>query len=158
MIAHCDVRLAAPGDASAIAVMSRDFVEQGLGWRWTPARVLNSIRDTATNVAVAYDKADLEKANLVGYGIMKYGDEEAHLNLLAVKPPWRRQGIGAAIVSWLENSALTAGIGAIYLEARSANVPAREFYKKLGYTEMALARRYYWGREDAVRIAKDLWR
>jgi ribosomal-protein-alanine N-acetyltransferase len=153
MIAHCDVRLAAPSDASAIAVMSRDFVELGLGWRWTPARVLNSIRDTATNVAVAYDKADL-----VGYGIMKYGDEEAHLNLLAVKPPWRRQGIGAAIVSWLEHSALTAGIGAIYLEARSANVQAREFYKKLGYTEMALAPRYYWGREDAVRIAKDLWR
>jgi len=51
----------------------------------------------------------------------EYGDEDAHLNLLAVSHA-AAQGIGAAIVSWLENSALTAGIGAIYLEARSANM------------------------------------
>jgi ribosomal-protein-alanine N-acetyltransferase len=152
MLAYCDIRLAVPGDAVAIAAMSRDFVEQGLGWRWTPARVLNSIRDAATNVAVAHDKH-----HLVGYGIMQYADDEAHLNLLAVQPARRGQGIGAALMAWLELSALTAGIGTIYLEARVTNAQARGFYKKLGYKEIALTPRYYWGREDAVRIAKDLW-
>jgi ribosomal-protein-alanine N-acetyltransferase len=153
MIVDCEIRLALPGDAQAIAAMSRDFVEHGLGWSWTPRRVLAGIADRATNVTVAR-----ERGNLVGFGIMHYADEEAHLNLLAVQPSHRRKGIGAAIVAWLETCALTAGIGAIYLEARATNTAARNFYKKLEYTEIALVPRYYSDKEDAVRIAKDLWK
>jgi ribosomal-protein-alanine N-acetyltransferase len=152
VIANCDIRLAVPNDALAIAGMSRDFVERGLGWKWTPARVLGCIRDRATNVAVSHERGDL-----AGFGIMKYHDDEAHLCLLAVDPFCRRKGVGAAILSWLETTALTAGIGTIFLEARATNVQARDFYKKLGYREMALVPGYYWGREDAVQIAKDLW-
>ena len=152
MIANCDIRLAVANDARDIATMSRDLVEQGLGWRWTPAKILGCIRDRNTNVAAAFERSDL-----VGFGIMKYADQEAHLNLLAVTPLRRQHGIGAALVAWLEHCALTAGIGTIYLEARATNAQARGFYSKLGYKEIALARGYYWGQEDAVRIAKDLW-
>jgi ribosomal-protein-alanine N-acetyltransferase len=152
MIANCDLRLAVANDARDIAAMSRDLVEQGLGWRWTAAKILGCIRDPDINVAVAF-----EHGILVGFGIMKYADQEAHLNLLAVTPSRQHHGIGAALMAWLETCALTAGIGAIYLEARAENAQARGFYNKLGYKEIALARGYYWGREDAVRIAKDLW-
>src|SRR5471032_416574 len=82
MISNCDLRLATANDARDIALMSRDLVEQGLGWRWTEAKILGCIRDPNTNVAVAY-----ERGILVGFGIMKYADQEAHLNLLAVTPP-----------------------------------------------------------------------
>jgi [ribosomal protein S18]-alanine N-acetyltransferase len=152
MIANCEIRLAVTDDARAIATMSRDLVEHGLGWRWTPAKVIGCIRDRTTNVAVAFERGDL-----VGFGIMKYADQEAHLNLLAVMPVSRHRGIGSALVTWLESCALTAGISTIYLEARATNALARGFYNKLGYKEIALARGYYWGQEDAVRIAKDLW-
>ena len=153
MIVDCEIRLALSSDAPAIAAMSRDFVEHGLSWNWTTRRVLNSLRDTATNIAVA-----CERGSLAGFGVMHYADDEAHLNLLAVQPSHRRKGIGKAIMSWLETSALTAGIGAIYLEARVNNMQARDFYKKLGYVEIARSSGYYSGREDAVRIAKDLWK
>src|SRR5882672_6808592 len=73
------VRLAVPGDAAAIAEMSRDFIEHGLGWGWTEARVLRNIQDKATNVAVIR-----EEGQLFGFGIMKYGEESAHLFLLGV--------------------------------------------------------------------------
>jgi [ribosomal protein S18]-alanine N-acetyltransferase len=152
LITDREIRLAAPGDAPAIAVMSRDLIEQGLGWRWTPRRILQSIRDPTTNVAVS-----CERGQLAGFGIMKYDDQDAHLNLLAVLPRYRRTGVGGALMSWLENCALTAGIGTIYLEARATNTQARSFYKHRGYREMALVSRYYWGREDGVQIAKDLW-
>src|SRR5438046_2205982 len=39
------VRLAEPRDAQAIGMMSRDFVEAGLGWKYDAARVLRAIRD-----------------------------------------------------------------------------------------------------------------
>ncbi len=152
MIAECDIRLASPRDAHGIAIMSRDYVEQGLGWRWSPGRVLNSIRDRAANVAVAS-----ERGTLVGFGIMKYLDDEAHLHLLAVQPQHQRRGIGAALVAWLETSALTAGIGLVYVEARESNTQAREFYRKLGYKEFDSVSRYYRGMEDGIRLAKDLW-
>ena len=152
MITNYDIHLALPANAQRIAEMSRDFIEYGLAWRWTPQRILACIRDPETNVAVAR-----EGPRLVGFGIMQYKQEEAHLMLLAVQASHRRRGIGTAIMAWLEATALTAGIGLVYLEARSANPQTRAFYRKLGYKEIQLVRGYYQGVEDSVRIGKDLW-
>ncbi len=153
LITNYDIGLALPGDAAAIALMSRDLVESGLGWRWTPDRILDSIRDGATNVAVARDGR-----RLAGFGIMVYREEEAHLLLLAVQASHRRRGIGSALVGWLEAPALAAGIGMVRLEARTANRGALAFYRRLGYKEMQVIRGYYRGREDCIWIAKDLQR
>jgi len=150
MIDAGEIRLALPQDAVRIATMSRDYVEDGLGWGWTPARVLRSIRDRATNVVVAECGADL-----AGFGIMKYLDDDAHLLLFAVKPEYRRRGVGSGLVTWLERTATTAGIELIFLETRATNTAAREFYAARGYRELATLPRYY-GSEDAVRIGKDL--
>ncbi|HEX6834406.1 MAG TPA: ribosomal protein S18-alanine N-acetyltransferase [Rudaea sp.] len=144
------IRLAISSDAARIAAMSRDYVEAGLGWGWTPARVAHSIRNRATNVAIAEAEGEL-----AGFGIMKYRDDEAHLLLFAVKPPLRRRGIGTALLHWLEESAVTAGIELIFLEARASNEAARAFYQRHGYRELATLKGYYSGREDAVRIGKD---
>jgi len=150
MIDASEIRLALPQDGVRIATMSRDYVEDGLGWGWTPARVLRSIRDRATNVVVAECGADL-----AGFGIMKYLDDDAHLLLFAVKPEYRRRGVGSGLVTWLESTATTAGIELIFLETRATNAAAREFYAARGYRELATLPRYY-GSEDAVRIGKDL--
>ena len=150
MIDASEIRLALPQDAVRIATMSRDYVEHGLGWGWTPARVLRGIRDRATNVVVAECGADL-----AGFGIMKYLDDDAHLLLFAVKPEYRRRGVGSGLVTWLESTATTAGIELIFLGTRATNTAAREFYAARGYRELATLPRYY-GSEDAVRIGKDL--
>src|SRR6266545_2021786 len=47
------IRLAEPRDAQAIGMMSRDFVEAGLGWKYDAARVLRAIRDRETLAVVA---------------------------------------------------------------------------------------------------------
>jgi ribosomal-protein-alanine N-acetyltransferase len=152
MISAPEVGLARPADARRIAEMSRDFIEYGLGWKWTPARILRCLCDASTNVAVAR-----EGAGLTGFAIMQYKEVEAHLLLFAVGAAQRRQGVGSALLSWLEATALTAGIGMISLEARTRNVEARAFYRQHGYREVARVRGMYRGVEDGVRIAKDLW-
>lgn len=152
LISDPEVGLARPADATRIAEMSRDFIEYGLGWKWTAARILRCLRDSSTNVAVAREGDDL-----IGFAIMQYKEEEAHLLLFAVSAVHRRQGVGSALLSWLEATALTAGIGLIYLEARTRNAEAREFYRKHGYGEIARVRGMYRGVEDGVRLAKDLW-
>jgi ribosomal-protein-alanine N-acetyltransferase len=99
----------------------------------------------------------MEDHRFAGFGIMKYRDDDAHLLLLAVSHAHRRKGIGTALVTWLERTAVTAGIGCIYLETRLLNTEARHFYRRLGYREIRRIRGYYQGREDAVLIGKDLW-
>ena len=152
MIRNLALRLATHDDAAVIARMSRDLIEQGLGWSWTTPRVLRSVRSPDTNVVLA-----LDDQRSVGFAIMKYLDAEAHLLLLAVRPEVQRSGVGTALTRWVEASAIAAGIGQVYLEARVSNHAARAFYGRLGYGEVQSLPGYYQGREAAVRMARDLW-
>jgi ribosomal-protein-alanine N-acetyltransferase len=153
MVDGITLQLAHRADAQAIAMLSRDRIERGLGWSWTARRVLRAMADADTNVLVALDAA----GRLQAFGIMKYGDDEAHLLLLAVQAGLSRRGIGSALMGWLEAAALAAGVRRILLETREANVPARAFYRRLGYREAGLLPGYYQGREDSVRLIKSLW-
>ncbi|MBM4196353.1 MAG: GNAT family N-acetyltransferase [Gammaproteobacteria bacterium] len=144
--------LALPLDAVPIAIMSRALVEGGLpGWSWNTRRVARLIQDPETSVLVAR-RGD----ELAGFAIMGFGDEAAHLNLLAVDPRFRRAGIGQRLLRWLEATALTAGTYEIHLEVRATNKVARRFYRALGYSEVDVLPGYYDRIEDAVRMTRDL--
>lgn len=147
----CRIRLARPPDATRIAVMSRDLIEYGFVWKWTPMRVVRHIRNATSNVAAAWCDG-----NLAGFGIMAYADDEAHLLLFGVHPVYRRRGVGSMLLAWLEHTVSTAQLELIFLEARAGNTAARAFYRARGYRELAILPRYYSGREDAVCIGKDL--
>ena len=73
------IELAKRSDARAIADLSRDVIEQGLGWSWTAPRVLKALRDEATNVIVARRHPGWD--DVAGFAIMKYGDDTAHMQL-----------------------------------------------------------------------------
>jgi len=145
------IRLATRADAQPIAEMARDLIEKGLGWSWSRDRVLRSLRHPDTNAIVA-----MRDGARVGFAIMKYGEEDAHLLLLAVQPVDSRRGVGRGLLGWLEQSARVAGIGRITLEARVRNTAARSFYLRLGYQAREVLPGYYSGREASVRMEKVL--
>jgi ribosomal-protein-alanine N-acetyltransferase len=151
MLAQCDIRLARLSDAPPIARLSRDCVECGLGWSWTPDRVLRSIRDRATNVAVVRDDR-----GIVAFAIMRYGEDQGHLDLFAVRPDQQRRGIGSALLAWHESGARVAGLAAIRLQVRAANRTAIAFYRRAGFAETGFHPLYYQGREDAVLMTRGL--
>ena len=146
-----NVRLATRADAAGIAAMSRDEIEQGLGWSWNQARVSAAIRNVDTNVAVI-GEADALRA----FGIMAYRDEAAHLLLFSVHRAHRRQGLGGHLLRWLEQVAVDAGIQRITIECRRDNSPARHFYAEHAYHELAIDKGYYRGVIDAIRLEKQL--
>jgi ribosomal-protein-alanine N-acetyltransferase len=152
-ISELSLRLARPVDATSIANLSRDLIEDGLQWRWTPLRVAVSIRAPDVNVLVArvHD-------NIAGFAIMRYGDADAHLDLLAVAPTYRRLGIGRQLLEWLEKCAVVAGIFSVALEVRAANDGAQLFYKRMGYRTLVQLPGYYQGIEAALRMGRDLSR
>ena len=152
MIRSAEIRLANITDALRIAEMSRDLIESGLGWSWTPSRIVSEINAKTSNVVVTVEANDV-----IGFAVMKYSVGEARLNLFGVHPKHRRKGIGTRMIKWLEETALINGNGVVYLETRLSNNGAREFYKSLGYKVVHRIPGYYKGRETAVRMAHDLW-
>jgi ribosomal protein S18 acetylase RimI-like enzyme len=150
---HITVRLAVSADAAEIAAMSRDLIEAGLGWTWTRARVARAIADNDT---VALTARDTER--LIGFALMYFGEEHAHLSLLAVRPQYQRAGIGRHLVAWLVESGLAAGVAAIRLELRASNRAARRFYERLGFNVTSRVPGYYGGIEPALRMTRDIRR
>jgi ribosomal-protein-alanine N-acetyltransferase len=138
-------------DSREIAEMSRDLIEQDLPWSWTPARVQRSIAGKECSAVVAR-----RERRIAAFGIMHFGDQVAHLNLLAVAADHRRQGLGRRLMDWLALTAIEAGVFRIDLELRTGNAAARVFYQTLGFTALDVVPGYYQGREAALRMTRRL--
>lgn len=136
-------------DVAEISRISRDEVEYGLGWIYTPQRLSKLIRHNSKNVVVA--RAD---QNLVGFGIMTYHKDQVNLDLLAVKEKYRRMKMGTQIVLWLEKVAITAGSFNIFVQVREINTGAIAFYEKLGFLKLEKIEGFYEGVENGVVMAK----
>lgn len=143
--------LARWSDGPAIAEMSRDLIEHGLPWTWTAARVRRHICGSESSVVVAR-----RQGRIAAFAIMQFGEQSAHLNLLAVAGDQRRQGLGRQLMEWLTHTALEAGVFRVDLEVRVQNGVARLFYRSLGYEERDLVPGYYQGREGALRMTRSL--
>lgn len=152
MKAPIKIAYATRQDAVHIAELSREYIESGLGWTWRPERILQAMRDPETAVI----KAQV-LSMFAGFAIMRFGWQEAHLDLIAVKPRFRRKGIGSALLTWLEKSVITAGILIIRLELRETNKKALAFYKQRGYKQVRRIKGYYHGAENGIELARDLW-
>jgi ribosomal protein S18 acetylase RimI-like enzyme len=116
-------------------------------------RVAASIGAPNVNVLVA-----CVHGNMAGFAIMRYGDDDAHLDLLAVAPPYRRLGVGRQLLQWLEKCAVVAGIFNVALEVRAGNEGAQLFYRRMGYCTLAHLPGYYQGVEAALRLSRGLAR
>jgi [ribosomal protein S18]-alanine N-acetyltransferase len=145
------IGLARAGDSREIAEMSRDLIEQGLTWSWTPTRVQHFICGPESSVVVAR-----REQRIAAFAIMHFGDDAAHLNLLAVSPEHRRQGLGSQLMEWLTKTAIEAGVFRINLELRAQNEAAKIFYARLGFDQLGVVQGYYQGREAALRMSRRL--
>jgi ribosomal-protein-alanine N-acetyltransferase len=145
------LQFAERSDATMLASMSRDLIEAGLGWRYREHSVRELIDEPETVTLVARNGE-----SLAGFGIMKFGDERAHLVLLAVQPAYQRHGIARRVIAWLVESATTAGLASIHVELRASNTEAYAFYRAIGFAETLRLPGYYSGRETAIRMLRML--
>jgi len=158
--------------------MSRDYIEQGLTWRWRPENLARKIAAAETVVLVA--ELDVGGVRFIGgFAVMDFDAdnkprtgpelnsaarlqaqrqvaaeteqslEKAQLLLLAVHPNIRRRNIGAQLLRWLHKSARVAGCEHVELQVRADNLGARRFYQKCGYQEEMLIPGYYDGKKAA---------
>ena len=89
--------------------------------------------------------------NILGYGGFWLMAGEAHISTIAVRPKWRRRGIGELLLVAMLELAVELGGDVATLEVRVSNISAQSLYHRYGFAKMGLRPRYYSDRgEDAL--------
>jgi ribosomal-protein-alanine N-acetyltransferase len=80
---------------------------------------------------------------ILGYGGFWLMAGEAHISTIAVQPSWRRLGIGELLLVAMLDRATELEADMATLEVRVSNVTAQNLYRKYGFRQVGLRRRYY---------------
>lgn len=98
-----------------------------------------------------------EEEELAGYCGVYMAADEGEITNVAVKPSFRRRGIGVRLVTELMQEAAAAeGIIHFLLEVRESNEAAIRLYEKLGFFVCGRRKRFYeCPVEDALVMSKD---
>ena len=80
---------------------------------------------------------------VAGYMGLYLSFDEASVTNVAVSPDFRKKGYGEALVTAAKDAAKAAGAESIFLEVRQSNEPARSLYKKLGFEELGIRKKFY---------------
>lgn len=134
-----------------MAALSRELIETGLAWRYTPRRMTRMIAGPDVVAVVAGDAARIS-----GFAVMQFGEETGHLILLCVAEAMQRKGLATALLDWLLKSARVAGLEKIGVEMRADNQVARTFYRARGFIELERIADYYATGVDAQRMSLQL--
>ena len=89
---------------------------------------------------------------LLGYGGLWLMVDEAHVSTLAVHAKWQGRGIGEMLLTSLVAKAAEMKAAYITLEVRVSNTRAQNLYKKYGFRENGIRRRYYSDNDEDALI------
>jgi ribosomal-protein-alanine N-acetyltransferase len=76
--------------------------------------------------------------------------DELHITALAVRPSWRRQGLGRSVLSELLREGRRRGALHATLEVAAGNAAARALYGAAGFETAGCRRGYYRNGDDAL--------
>lgn len=98
----------------------------------------------------------VQQENVLGYVGLWNICGGADIIDVAVRRDYRRQGIAKKLLLAMLDECEKQGIFEVNLEVRESNFAARELYKKLGFLENGLRKKYYENTETAILMQKKL--
>lgn len=91
---------------------------------------------------------------LAGYVILYYIMDEGEIARIAVKDCFRRQGAAGEMLLRIEEFCRESGVGKLLLEVRENNTAAVSFYKKYGFRQDGIRKKFYVNpSEDAILMS-----
>lgn len=90
-------------------------------------------------------------ASIIAFAGLWLTPDEAHVTTIAVHPDYRGRGVGELMLGTLIRIAGEVGARMVTLEVRVSNFVAQNLYRKYGFREAGVRRRYYSdNHEDAL--------
>lgn len=98
-----------------------------------------------------------ERSSPLGYIDYWKVQDEIHLITIAVHPDWRHLSIGSRMLTHMIEDSRARGGKQATLDVRPSNTAAIALYRKFGFREVGVRKRYYQDNgEDALVMALDL--
>jgi len=119
---------------------------------WSKENFFSSFEVGHKSLACKYNK------RIVGFIIFSHIKKESHLLSIAVEKDHQRSGAGSILLKTMINQSKVLGAKKIYLEVRSKNKVAINFYSKFKFIKDAIRTNYYSGDcpDDAVLMSLDI--
>lgn len=146
-VTACQVRLAAPEDCAAMAVLHQASLPEGwgeevfAGWLKRPEYRLWL--------------AEME-GMVAGVLVVRSLPPEAEIITLAVAEEMRRRGIARALFDEAIYALRQEGVTQCFLEVSSLNATAQALYASLGFTTLTTRRVYYADGTDALVMKREV--
>ncbi len=123
------------GDLDALVELERACFSHP----WTRAQLRTTLRSDADVVLVLRDP----EMAVVAYAVIVVVAGELQIHNVAVQPAHRGRGLGRWLVELVLDIGRRRGAQDAYLEVRQSNVAAQALYRRLGFTDAGVRRRYY---------------
>ena len=118
----------------------------------------NSIEEEMNNMLAKFIVAK-EDEKVIAFAMCWFIMDECHIGNIAVLPEYRNQGVATKLLDNLLEDCTEHGTNYLMLEVRVSNLPAITLYKKLGFEETVVRKKYYKNPdgtyEDALIMTKN---
>ena len=120
---------------------------------WSREALLDELDNPSAHYVVCTDP----QGNVVGYIGSRIILDSADITNVAVRPQYRRQGIGYELVNRMLEEMILRGVSSVLLEVRESNLPAQNCYARAGFTPVGRRKGYYdLPKEDALLMGRQL--
>lgn len=115
---------------------------------------LNLIEDICKNENAVCRVCIDQNKRVVGYYTFNIVCGDADINNIAVDKSMQGKGIGSILLQDLINCAKNLHINALTLEVNINNIKAVNLYKKFGFEQVGLRKKFYLNTDDAIIMQK----
>jgi len=140
-----------PTDVAEVATVERSIYAAP----WTEGNFIDSLN--AGYCAWTLRATPAPEASLIGYFVLMAAVDEAHLLNVSVASAWQGRGHGVFLLRRAAALAIEHKASSVILEVRPSNARALAVYRRFGFRDHGLRRRYYpasaddqQSREDAI--------
>ena len=120
---------------------------------WTEGNFVDSLN--AGYCAWTLRRPSTADASLIGYFVLMPAVDEAHLLNVSVASGWQRRGHGLFLLHRAITLAGEHNASSVILEVRPSNVRALAVYRRFGFRDHGLRRRYYPASQDDLQARED---
>jgi len=113
------------------------------GWAAYYAELQGNNRHLMLVARVAEGQHRRGRSKLAGYIVARMGADELHINNVAVREPYRRLGIGRALLDLILAEGKRSEVPCAFLELRAGNTAALALYEDCGFRVTARRSKYY---------------
>ena len=136
-----------PHDFAALYEIDHSCFPRGIAYSKRMLRYFLAMPTATCLLAVDGEK-------IGGFVLGEMVGSEAHIVTLDVAEAFRRRGVGSLLLNALEKSVAQQGAQAMILETAVNNDAAIALWKRHGYRNEGILKRYYLGKVDALQMRK----